>query len=149
MTQFKFFRGYIGTLDIMDGQTYATASLYNPHTLTNDERLAIINRRLQIDEEMRNQLRMSQEQYNLNRDMSAQQEIIRRQRIDNDNQIRLFQATSTITVNPTPWTRVKMFGAAVKLILIESWRADPFGVIFVTLLMCLITFIGIVKLFGV
>lgn len=147
-SNFKFFKGYIGTIDLMDGQTYATASLYNPHTLTNDERLAIINRRLQIDEEMRNQLRMSQEQYNLNRDMFAQQEIIRRQRIDNDNQIRLFQATSTITVNPTLWTRVKMFGAAVKLILIESWRADPFGVIFVTLLTCLITFIGIMKLFG-
>ncbi len=147
-SNFKFFKGYIGTIDLMDGQTYATASLYNPHTLTNDERLAIINRRLQIDEEMRNQLRMSQEQYNLNRDMFAQQEIIRRQRIDNDNQIRLFQATTTITVNPTPWTRVKMFGAAVKLILIESWRADPFGVIFVTLLTCLITFIGIMKLFG-
>jgi hypothetical protein len=148
MTQFKFFRGYIGTLDIMDGQTYATASLYNPHTLTNDERLAIINRRLQIDEEMRNQLRMFQEQYNLNRDMFAQQEIERRQRIDNDNQIRLFQATSTITVNPTPWTKAKIFGTRVKLFFKECFQQEPIGLIFVTLLMCLITFIGIMKLFG-
>jgi hypothetical protein len=29
-SKFKFFRGYIGTLDIMDGQTYTTASLYEP-----------------------------------------------------------------------------------------------------------------------
>jgi hypothetical protein len=148
MTQFKFFRGYIGTLDIMDGQTYATASLYNPHTLTNDERLAIINRRLQIDEEMRNQLRMFQEQYNLNRDMFAQQEIIRRQRIDNDNQIRLFQATTTITVNPTLWTKVKIFGTGVKLVIKETWKSDPMGVIVMTLLTTIITFIGIMKLFG-
>ena len=148
MTQFKFFRGYIGSLDIMDGQTYATASLYNPHTLTNDERLAIINRRLQIDEEMRNQLRMFQEQYNLNRDMFAQQEIIRRQRIDNDNQIRLFQATTTITVNPTLWTKVKIFGTGVKLVIKETWKSNPMGIIVVTLLSSVVTFIGIAKLFG-
>jgi len=148
MTQFKFFRGYIGTLDIMDGQTYATASLYNPHTLTNDERLAIINRRLQIDEEMRNQLRMFQEQYNLNRDMFAQQEIERRQRIDNDNQIRLFQATTTITVNPTLWTKVKIFGTRVKLVLIETWKLEPIGVVVMTTLVSVVTFIGVMKLFG-
>jgi hypothetical protein len=132
----------------MDGQTYATASLYNPHTLTNDERLAIINRRLQIDEEMRNQLRMFQEQYNLNRDMFAQQEIIRRQRIDNDNQIRLFQATTTITVNPTLWTKVKIFGTGVKLVIKETWKSNPMGIIVVTLLSSVVTFIGIAKLFG-
>ena len=149
MTQFKFFRGYIGTLDIMDGQTYATASLYNPHTLTNDERLAIINRRLQIDEEMRNQLRMFQEQYNLNRDMFAHQEIVRRRRIDNDEQIRLFQATRVTTVNPTLWTRVKMFGAAVKLILIESWREDPIVVFVVSILSTLVTIIGIAKILSI
>jgi hypothetical protein len=148
MTKFKFFRGYIGTLDIMDGQTYATASLYNPHTLTNDERLAIINRRLQIDEEMRNQLRMFQEQYNLNRDMFAQQEIERRQRIDNDNQIRLFQATTTITVNPTLWTKVKIFGTRVKLVLIETWKLEPIGVVVMTTLVSVVTFIGVMKLFG-
>ena len=32
-TKFKFFRGYVGTLNVMDGQTYATASLSNPNTL--------------------------------------------------------------------------------------------------------------------
>ena len=149
MTQkFKFFRGFIGTINTMDGETYATASFYDPRTLTDEERLTQINRRIRIDEQFRNQGIITQEQYNLNRDMFAQQEIVRRQRIDNDNQIRLFQATTTITVNPTLWTKIKIFGAGVKLVLKETWRADPFGVIFVTLLMCLITFIGIMKLFG-
>jgi hypothetical protein len=148
MTKFKFFRGYIGTLDIMDGQTYATASLYDPRTLSNEERLTQINRRIRIDEQFRNQQIMTQEQYNLNRDMFAHQEIVRRRRIDNDEQIRLFQATRVTTVNPTLWTRVKMFGAAVKLILIESWRADPIGVVVVSILSTLVTIIGIAKLFG-
>jgi len=148
MTKFKFFRGYIGTINIMDGEAYMTASLYNPNSLTNDERLALINRRLQIDEEIRNQGIISQEQYNLNRDMFAQQEIVRRRQIDNDEQIRLFQATTTITVNPTLWTKVKIFGTGVKLVLKATWKSDPIGVIYMTLLMCLITFIGIMKLFG-
>jgi len=148
MTKFKFFRGYIGTLNVMDGEAYMTASLYNPNTLTNDERLSLINRRLQIDEEIRNQGIISQEQYNLNRDMFAQQEIVRRRRIDNDNQIRLFQATTTITVNPTLWTKVKIFGTGVKLVLKETWKMDPMGVIVVTLLSSVVTFIGIMKLFG-
>ena len=148
MTKFKFFRGYIGTLNVMDGEAYMTASLYNPNTLTNDERLSLINRRLQIDEEIRNQGIISQEQYNLNRDMFAQQEIVRRRQIDNDEQIRLFQATTTITVNPTLWTKVKIFGTGVKLVLKESWKMDPMGVIVVTLLSSVVTFIGIMKLFG-
>ena len=148
MTEFKFFRGYIGTINIMDGEAYMTASLYNPNTLTNDERLALINRRLQIDEEIRNQGIISQQQYNLNRDMLAQQEIVRRQRIETDERIRLFQATTTITVNPTLWTKLKIFGTGVKLALMATWKSEPIGVIYMTLLACLITFIGIIKLFG-
>lgn len=149
MTQkFKFFRGFIGTINTMDGETYATASFYDPRTLTDEERLTQINRRIRIDEQFRNQGIITQEQYNLNRDMFAQQEIVRRQRIDNDNQIRLFQATTTITVNPTLWTKIKIFGTGVKLVLKESWKMDPMGVIVVTLLSSVVTFIGIMKLFG-
>jgi hypothetical protein len=153
MTKFKFFRGYIGAINIMDGEAYMTASLYNPNTLTNDERLALINRRLQIDEETRNHGRISHEQYMRNRDMLIEQERIRRLEMINhsrqtDEQIRLFQSTTTISVNPTLWSRVKIFGTGVKLVLKETWRSSPFGLIYITLLMCLITFIGIMKLFG-
>ena len=149
MTQkFKFFRGFIETINTMDGETYATASFYDPRTLTDEERLTQINRRIRIDEQFRNQGIITQEQYNLNRDMFAQQEIVRRQRIDNDNQIRLFQATTTVTVNPTLWTKIKIFGTGVKLVLKATWKSDPMGLIVITLLSCVVTFIGIMKLFG-
>jgi hypothetical protein len=51
-------------------------------------------------------------------------------------------------VNPTLWTKVKIFGTGVKLVLKESWKMDPMGVIVVTLLSSVVTFIGIMKLFG-
>ena len=53
-SKFKFFRGYVGTLDLMDGQTYATASLYNPNTIRYEDRSVQISRRIQLDEELRN-----------------------------------------------------------------------------------------------
>ena len=152
-SKFKFFRGYVGTLDLMDGQTYATASLYNPHTFTEDERLMRINERIQLDEQLRNQGRMSHEQYMRNRDILIEQERIRRLEMINhsretDNQIRLFQATTVTTVNPTFKTKVKIFGTQVKLLFSETWRLDPIGVVVVTLLASVVTFIGIAKLFG-
>ena len=153
MTKFKFFRGYVGTLNIMDGQTYATASLNNPNNLREEERLSRINRRIQLDEQMRNQGRMSHEQYMRNRDILIEQERIRRLAMINhsretDNQIRLFQATTVTTVNPTFKTKVKIFGTQVKLLFTETWRSDPIGVVVVTLLASIVTFIGIMKLFG-
>jgi hypothetical protein len=152
-SKFKFFRGYIGTLDIMDGETYATASFYDPRTLTDEERLTQINRRIRIDEQFRNQERISHEQYMRNRDMLIEQERIRRLGMINhsretDNQIRLFQATTTVTVDPTPWTKVKIFGTRVKLVLIETWKLEPIGVVVMTLLVSVVTFIGVMKLFG-
>jgi len=160
MTKFKFFRGYIGTLDVMDGQFATTASIYNPNTFwTPEESERIRNRRMTLVnelegmEQLTNQRIISHEQYMRNRDMMIEQERIRRQRMvehsrQTDEQIRLFQATTTITVNPTLWTKVKIFGTGVKLVLKETWKSDPIGVIYMTLLMCLITFIGIMKLFG-
>jgi hypothetical protein len=120
MTQFKFFRGYIGTLDIMDGQTYATASLSEPTNLywTPEE-----------SEEQRNQRLVVQT-------------------MEIDNLFRLYQTTRVTTINPTPWTKVKIFGTRVKLFFKECFRQEPIGLIFVTLLMCVISFIGIMKLFG-
>ena len=150
MTKFKFFRGYVGTLDLMYGQTAATASLYNPHTLrvevnanplSNNEMERWYAERERRDEQMRNQEIMSQEQYNLNRDMFAQQEIVRRRRIETDNQIRLYQATRVTTVNPKWWMKIKIAFQ-------ETWLSDPIGVVVVTTLATIVTFIGIMKLFG-
>ena len=146
MTKFKFFRGYVGTLDLMDGQIYATASLYNPTTLTEDERITRINERIRIDEQIRNQGRMSHEQYLMNRDRLIEQERIRRLEMINhsretDNQIRLYQATRVTTVNPKWWMKIK-------IVFQETWLSDPIGVVVMTLLVSLVTFIGISKLFG-
>jgi hypothetical protein len=143
-SKFKFFRGYIGTLDIMDGETYATASLYYPRLDSNNEMERYYAEHFQT---------ISHEQYMRNRDMLIEQERIRRLGMINhsretDNQIRLFQATTTVTVNPTPWTKVKIFGTRVKLVLIETWKLEPIGVVVMTLLVSVVTFIGVMKLFG-
>ena len=153
MTKFKFFRGYVGTLDMMDGQTYATASLYNPNTIRYEDRSAQISRRIQLDEELRNHGRISNENYLLNRDRLIAEERIRREHMvqhsrETDNQIRLYQATRVTTVNPTFKTKLKIFGTQVKLLFTETWRSDPIGVVVVTLLASIVTFIGIMKLFG-
>ena len=146
MTKFKFFRGYVGTLDLMDGQTYATASLYNPNTIRYEDRSEQISRRIQLDEELRNHGRISHEQYMLNRDMMIEQERIRRLAMVNhvrrtDNDVRLYQTTRVTTVNPKWWMKIK-------IVLQESWLYDPIGVVVMTLLTSLVTFIGIAKLFG-
>ena len=141
MVKFKFFRGYVGTLDLMDGQTYATASLYNPNPLSNNEMERWHAERDRRDEDFYNAGIITQQQYNLNRDMFAQQEIVRRQRIDTDNQIRLYQATRVTTVNPKWWMKIK-------IVFQETWLSDPVGVVVMTLLVSLVTFIGMAKLFG-
>jgi hypothetical protein len=89
----------------------------------------------------------------LNRDMMIEQERIRRLATVNhsretDNQIRLYQATRVTTVNPTFKTKVKIFGTKVKLLFSETWRSDPIGVVVITTLATIVTFIGIMKLFG-
>jgi hypothetical protein len=154
-SKFKFFRGYIGTLDIMDGQTYATASIFNPNTYWTSEEI-----------EREHAARMERARYfesptygshmemiRQDRRIRREQELISRERMvehsrQTDEQIRLFQATTTVTVNPTLWTKVKIFGTRVKLFFKECFQQEPIGLIFVTLLMCLISFIGIMKLFG-
>ena len=154
-SKFKFFRGYIGTLDLMDGQTYATASLYNPNTirvevnanpLSNNEMERWYAEHDRRGEEMRNQEIITHEQYMRNRDIMIEQERIRRLEMVNhsretDNQIRLYQATRVTTVNPKWWMKIKISFQ-------ETWLSNPVGVVVMTLLGLLVTFIGIAKLFG-
>ena len=136
----------MGTLDLMDGQTYATASLYNPNTIRYEDRSDQISRRIQLDEELRNHGRISHEQYVRNRDIMIEQERIRRLEMVNhsretDNQIRLYQATRVTTVNPKWWMKIKIAFQ-------ETWLSDPVGVVVITLLASVVTLIGIAKLFG-
>ena len=149
MTEFKFFKGYVGTLNLLDGQTYATASIYNPNTYWTSEEIERERiRRMQLAEDFAGQIRMSQEEYNLNRDAAAEQGE-RLHRDLNDNPLRLFQSTRTVTVNPTLWTKIKIFGTGVKLVLIESWRVEPIGVVIVSILLTMVTIIGIAKILSI
>ena len=146
MVKFKFFRGYVGTLDLMDGQTYATASLYNPNPLSNNEMERWHAERDRRDEDFHNAGIITHEQYMRNRDMLIEQERIRRLEMinhsrDTDNQIRLYQSTRVTTVNPKWWMKIKIAFQ-------ETWLSDPIGVVVMTTLATIVTFIGIMKLFG-
>jgi len=123
MTKFVFFRGYVGTLNVMDGETYATASL------NYDTPEGHMYQR-PIEDEV-----ITQEQYNLNRDMLAESERLR-------NQIRLFQSTTVTKVNPKFWTKVK-------IVLQETWRMEPVGVVVVSILLTMVTIIGIAKILSI
>ena len=59
----------------------------------------------------------------------------------NDNPIRLYQATRVTTVNPKWWMKIKIAFQ-------ETWLSDPVGVVVMTLLVSVVTFIGVMKLFG-
>jgi len=139
----------------MDGETYATASIFNPNTYWTSEEI-----------EREHAARIERARYFENPTYGTHMEMIRQDRLirreqelrsrermlehsrETDERIRLFQATTTITVNPTPWTKVKIFGTRVKLFFKECFQQEPIGLIVVTLLMCVISFIGIMKLFG-
>ena len=145
-SKFKFFRGYVGTLDLMDGQTYATASLYNPNPLSNNEMERWHAERDRRDEDFHNAGIITHEQYMRNRDIMIEQERIARLEMVNhsretDNQIRLYQATRVTTVNPKWWMKIKIAFQ-------ETWLSDPVGVVVITTLATIVTFIGIMKLFG-
>ena len=144
-SKFKFFRGYVGTLDIMDGETYATASLYYPRLDSNNEM-----ERWYAERDLQT---VSQEQYNLNRDMLATEQSVRfaqmrresrmlelREIEENANRV-FFPRTTVTTVNPKWWMKIKIAFQ-------ETWLSDPIGVIVQTLLVSVVTFIGIMKLFG-
>ena len=147
MTKFKFFRGYVGTLDLMDGQTYETASLYYPRLDSNNEMERWYAEHDRRGEDLGNQGIITHEQYMRNRDMMIEQERIRRlQMINNsrdlnDNPIRLYQATRVTTVNPKWWMKIKIAFQ-------ETWLSNPIGVVVMTLLVSVVTFIGVIKLFG-
>jgi hypothetical protein len=153
MTRFIFFRGYVGTLNVLDGETYATASFYDDTPEGHMGRRRQYHTREMYQRPIEDEV-ITQQQYNLNRDMLIEQERIRRLGMINhsretDNQIRLFQATTTVTVNPTPWTKVKIFGTRVKLVLIETWKLEPIGVVVVSILLTLVTIIGIAKILSI
>jgi len=155
MTKFKFFRGFIGTINFVEGEAYMTASFFDPSTRwTPEESERIRIERMRISNDLRDEMLQVYQQNRIQEETRLPELEMNWERISQsirqieEQQLRLFQTTTTITVNPTLWTKIKIFGTNVKLVLKETWKSDPIGVIVVTFLMCLITFIGIMKLFG-
>ena len=152
--KFKFFRGYVGTLDLMYGQTATTASLYNPNTLRVEVNAnPLSNNEMERWYAERDLQTLSQEQYNLNRDMLATEQSVRfaqqrresrmlelREIEENANRV-FFPRITVTTVNPKWWMKIKIAFQ-------ETWLSDPIGVVVVTTLVTIVTFIGIMKLFG-
>ena len=135
MKDFKFFQK--GTLDMMDGETYATSSLnddtpeghmnrrmlyHTDHNLLDNVRREIPRGRFGTPERYQDILRRINEQRDLN-----------------DNPIRLFQTTTVTKVNPKWWMKIK-------IVLQESWLYDPIGVVVMSALATIVTIIGIAKL---
>jgi hypothetical protein len=145
---FKFFQK--GTLNMMEvDETFATAS-FNDDT---PEGHAFRRRIYHTDNNLYNRLRQSNnemEQYFYDREMRRDvlSADIARRINGGEQQIRLVNTTTVTTVNPTLWTKIKIFGTGVKLVLKETWKSDPIGVVFVSILTTLVTIIGIAKLLG-
>jgi hypothetical protein len=140
MTKFVFFRGYVGTLNVIDGETYATASLNDDTPEGHMGRRRLYHTREMYQRPIEDEV-ITQQQWNLNRDAAAEQGE-RLHRDLNDNPIRLFQATRVTTVNPKFWTKVK-------IVLQESWRLEPVGVVIVSILLTMVTIIGIAKILSI
>lgn len=139
---------------MIGGETFATASFFDDTPDGHVRRRHLYHTDPERYYRMRyEQNQLEQERLLYDRNLRREQELISRERVlqgirEHDEQIRLFQTTTTITVNPTLWTKVKIFGTGVKLVLKETWKSDPVGVIVVSCLISVIMFIGIMKLFG-
>ncbi len=120
MKDFKFFKG---SLNIIDADVRATASF------NDDTPEGHMNRRRLYHTDIIQYERLRQS----NNEMD--------QRDLNDNPIRLFQTTTVTKVKETFWTKFRD-------VMRESWRAEPIGVIFVSVLTTLIVIVGIAKLLG-
>ena len=138
MREFKFFQK--GTVDMVDGETYATASLNDDTPEGHMGRRRLYHTREMYQSPIEDEV-ITQQQWNLNRDSAAEQGE-RLHRDLNDNLIRLFQATTVTTVNPKWWMKVK-------IVLQETWRMEPVGVVVVSILLTMVTIIGIAKILSI
>ena len=150
MRDFKFFRGYTDTLNVMDIQTYATASFHaqTPEGVMGRRGLYHTDRNL-YDRLNNPNNNNEMERYYYDRQLgrfetvrpTLNQEEVTRRINGGGTDIRLFQTTTVTTVNPKWWMKIK-------IVLQESWLYNPIGVVFVSILVTIVTIMGIAKLFG-
>jgi hypothetical protein len=133
MKDFKFFKG---TLNMIDDDVRATASFNDdtPEGHMNRRMLYHTDRNL-YDRHLRGRLGTPERHQDIMRRINEVRDL-------NDNPIRLFQTTSVTTVNPKWWMKIK-------IVLQESWRFEPIGVVVVSILLTMVTIIGIAKILSI
>lgn len=146
---FVFLRGYMSDTNILlDTIGYATASLTDNLIYADNHNNTGFNSNNEMARWYAENRHVDNRVERLTAILDLRRNEITERLRELDGRIRLFQATEVVTVNPTPWTKFKIFGTRVKLFFKEVWTYEPIGLIFVTLLMCVISFIGIMKLLG-
>jgi hypothetical protein len=135
MRDFKFFEKE--TIDMMEGETYATASFNDDTPEGHMNRRMLYHTNHNLLDNVRREIPRGRFGT-----LERHQDIIRRineQRDLNDNPVRLFQTTTVTKVNPKWWMKIK-------IVLQESWLYDPIGVVVASALATIVTIIGIAKL---
>ena len=123
MREFKFFQK--GTVDVIDGETYATASLNDDTPEGHMGRRRLYHTREMYQRPIEDEV-ITQQQWNLNRDAAAEQGE-RLHRDLNDNPIRLFQTTTVTTLNPKWRTKIKMVFQEMSIF----FKSSPYGIMFI------------------
>ena len=150
MRDFKFFRGYTDTLNVMDIQTYATASFHAQTPEGVMVRRSLYHTDPNLYDRLNNPNNNNEmERYYYDRQLgrfetvrpTLNQEEVTRRINGGGTDIRLFQTTTVTTVNPKWWMKIK-------IVLQESWLYNPIGVVFLSILATIVTIMGIAKLFG-
>ena len=151
MRDFKFFRGYTDTLNVMDIQTYATASFHAQTPEGVMGRRSLYHTNPNLYDRLNNPNNNNEmERYYYDRQLgrfetvrpTLNQEEVTRRINGGGTDIRLFQTTTVTTVNPKFWTKVK-------IVLQESWLYNPFAVVYVSILVTIVTIIGIAKILSI
>ena len=123
MREFKFFQK--GTVDMIDGETYSTASLNDDTPEGHMGRRRLYHTREMYQRPIGDEV-ITQQQWNLNRDAAAEQGE-RLHRDLNDNPIRLFQTTTVTTLNPKWRTKIKMVFQEMSIF----FKSSPYGIMFI------------------
>ena len=137
MREFKFFQK--GTTDMMDDEVRATASFNADTPEGHMSRRALY----QTNPDLYGRLRHpnnEMERYFIERELSNLTE--QRDLINTDNQRGFFQPITVTKVNPKWWMKVK-------IVLQETWRMEPVGVVVVSILLTMVTIIGIAKILSI
>jgi hypothetical protein len=155
MRDFKFFKG---TLNMIDGETYATAS-FNADTPDGH----VYRRRLyhtdrDLYERLRNPFNNNEmERYYYDRQLGRfetvrptlnQEEVIRRIN-GGGTDIRLFQTTTVTTVNPKWWMKIKMFFQSLKNNSVIETNSDALGIIVIATTVTVIFGLMVAKILNI